>query len=344
MTGTLRRLLPAALLAALVLVAMAPPVASGDVPDRYDPKTERPVSARDKIKLIEKEYEKLLKKVGLSGPKRRSVEIDPKIAALPSPYEPGTPISQTEAIETEHYRFRSDAHPKLVEAYARQMEAFYDKFCDAFSFDKELEKKSEIWLYRDKDTFMKRENKGANVGGFYQPGNRRVTAYHGKFGMSSDTRTVLAHEGTHQFQHLVASGIFQQAPTWIIEGLAVYFESARYDGKKVHINEIPRDRLMVVQRAIKAGNYVPIRELIEVPQPKFTGFHYAHAWSVIYWFVWSHKKNRTVFTKYWDMCRQRKAGRKEFEKAIGVEIDELEEHWKEWVLKLNPNRKPSFDD
>ena len=318
------------------------------VPPRFDRKERRPSGIDEKTRLLERELRKLTRQTGELPPQANpapgsgatpptpSGEKKPSPEPRADPVPVDRPLAEIPPLETEHYAFRSDLDQELLRDYAKQMEKFFERFCKVFTFDGRLQRKCDVWIYRDQKTFMKQENKPATVGGFYTLGNRRVTVYHGKFGMTGDTRVVLAHEGTHQFQHLVSNGIFQNAPTWIIEGLAVFFESSRYDGKKVHIGEIPRDRLIVVQRAIKAGEYVQIKDLIETRQSEFTGFHYAHAWSLIYWFVYTHKQNQAIFKRYWDLCRTQRVRTRDFEKAIGVPIEELETHWKEWVLDLDP--------
>jgi hypothetical protein len=122
---------------------------------------------------------------------------------------------------------------------------------------------------------------------------------------------------------------------WIIEGLAVFFESAYYDvaSKKVIIGTIPYDRLNTVKMMIQRKNYIKIQELIRTDQAQFTAIHYAHAWSIIYWMVYT-TRNRQVFTNIWETCKQGGLTEQQFADIIKVDMDKWEEVWKQWVLQL----------
>ena len=56
------------------------------------------------------------------------------------------------------------------------------------------------------------------------PSTQPANMSFGQFGATGDTYGVLAHEGTHQFEHRMMEGdaqSFLQRPIWLIEGLAV---------------------------------------------------------------------------------------------------------------------------
>jgi hypothetical protein len=69
---------------------------------------------------------------------------------------------------------------------------------------------------------------------------------------------------------------------------------------------------------------------------------YNHAWSLIYWLVYTNKNNQRVFNDYWrKACESGDTGNSStFLDTIGVPIEMLEEHWKEWVLILSPDDMP----
>ena len=203
--------------------------------------------------------------------------------------------------------------------------------------------KGTIHIYASRREFRGSTGSGPNTGGFYQTGIRRVTAFHGPFGNTGNTRDVLAHEGTHQFEDFVLGGRgFGNCPEWILEGLAVLFESAIYDGKEVVVGLVPSDRLQTLKRGLASGSLIPLNRLIRTSQSQFTAYHYAHAWSLIYMVLYSSEsKSVRKKTQKWfaDLFTAAKTGpvtpAMVIERCGGAEgFAELEQRWKDFIRDL----------
>ena len=85
---------------------------------------------------------------------------------------------------------------------------------------------------------------GQTVGGFFVPTLGSIFAYEesSKWGGDSfSVEHVLAHECSHQFLHVTCNGS-DHVPTWINEGLAVYFESGIFKNGTFVIQP-PRERI-----------------------------------------------------------------------------------------------------
>lgn len=249
------------------------------------------------------------------------------------------PWNQAHVYESKYYKITSNTRQKYIKVYAIMLDKFFEKYVKVFRFSKTLKRRLPVYIYANHQQFMSMERKPPGVGGFFQwgGGGAKVVAYHGTFGQSGNTFTVLAHECTHQFENLVLGGTsMRRTPMWIIEGLAVFFESAYYDvaNKKVIIGTIPYDRLGTVKRMIRRGNYIRIQELIRTGQAQFTAIHYAHAWSIIYWMVYTNSRNRKIFMKIWETCKQGGLSEKQLKDIIKVDFGKWEEVWKDWVMKL----------
>jgi hypothetical protein len=246
--------------------------------------------------------------------------------------------------ESRHYRIKSNVRPEYAKRYGKMMDRYYKRFLKVFKefLPRGEIKKSDIWIYASRAEFRRAEGMGPSTGGFYFTGNKRVTAFHGPFGNTGGTREVLAHEGTHQFQDICLGGRFGNAPTWILEGLAVLFESAVYDGKEVVIGLVPRDRLQVLKRGLASGTLIPLTRLIRTPQSSFQAYHYAHAWGLIYMVLYysDNAKIRKRTQKWFsDLFAAAKKGRVTAalveERCGGREkFLELEQKWKEWIRDL----------
>ncbi len=278
------------------------------------------------------------------------VEAEPEDDSWYDDHEPVMEWDQAQkrvrAHESKYYRIYTNLKPEYAKRYGQMLDLYAVQFQRVFThfLPQGGVPRSEILIYPSQEEFMAHEGMGPSVGGYYTTMGKRVVAYHGRFGPTGTTRTVLAHEGTHQFQDIILPGRFQNAPIWIIEGFAVFFESAYFDAKakKVRIGYVPRDRLANLKAVIQGGAYIPLSELIRTPQHLFSGLHYAHAWSLIYMMVyWSddkdeRKKYQKVFTDLFFLAKTKQVTAEDVETLWGgkEKFAAFEERWKKWVLDL----------
>ncbi|MHC4830166.1 MAG: hypothetical protein ACYTFT_07400 [Planctomycetota bacterium] len=210
----------------------------------------------------------------------------------------GKPWGAAHKIESDNYIIMCNAPEHLAKGYSQFMEKLYTAYDKVFGkFKRHHTGKSTIYIFRNIGDFQEYGGGQPGVGGFYRPKSpavnlypdRIVSAYHGTFGATGSTREVLAHEGTHQFQHLICAGSarkFLMRPMWFVEGLAVYFGDGYAFDKKGNLEiGLPRDRVQAIQGLIKSGHAPPLKQLIRMPQRVFNGFHYAPAWSLCYYFM-----------------------------------------------------------
>lgn len=252
------------------------------------------------------------------------------------------PWSQAREFETDNYIITTNVREEYVRNYARMLELYHARFCRVFQnfLPRGGIPKSRVTIYANQQEFMSQTGMGPDVGGFYSTLGRTVTAYHGRFGDTGTTRTVIAHEGTHQFEDIIVP--FDNCPIWLLEGFAVFFESAYYDGETVRIGTVPQDRLTALKRGIESGDYIPLTELIRCSQAEFTGYHYAHAWSLIYMMVYYNtdarlrRNNQEVFSGLFRLARERPVTPEDVEALFGgpERFAAFEETWKQWVLDL----------
>ena len=248
--------------------------------------------------------------------------------------------------ESKFYKIYSNIKPEYKKRYGLMMDVYSGMgFQKVFApFIKGGIPKGAIYIYPSQDEFKQHEGMGDGVGGFYQPGQNCVKCYHGRFGQTGTTRTVLVHEGTHQFEDFVIPGKMWNAPIWIIEGFAVFFESAHFSQKeaKVKIGFIPHDRLQNLKMGIAANRYIHLPELIRTDQPAFTGYHYAHAWSLIYFIIYSgktdaqRKKRQKIFTDLFFLAQTKRVTPEDVEALWGgkEKFAAWEDEWKQWLLDL----------
>lgn len=204
------------------------------------------------------------------------------------------PWAEACVLETPHYLVRSNVPKAQLLAYGRILEAFHHLLVQFFGVKKDPglwtrveASRSEVWIYGTEDAFIVATEEEDSVG-LYDMDTRRLTTYHGMHGeedeVTNNTRTTLAHEGTHQFHHLIIGDRFESCPEWLGEGFASFVEGADYDWRR-HRARIGRPVpywLVPVQEALAAGEAIPFADLIRTEADDFSADHYAHAWSVIY--------------------------------------------------------------
>lgn len=290
---------------------------------------------------------------GSPGPMQPAGEPDARDKEDKAWYLDTTRVGDFDAaatIESKYYKIKTNVKPEYATRYGEMMDRYYGRFLKVFKeFLPPGEiSKSTIWIYSSQQEFMGSTGMPDGVGGFYNTGNKRVTGYHGTFGNNGNTRTVLAHEGTHQFEDVVLQGSFGNCPIWILEGLAVFFESAFWDGEDVVIGLVPTDRLSALKRGLQANSLIPLSQLIRTPQPQFTAYHYAHAWSLIYMVLY-YGGNKAVrqrcqqwFTDLMMSSRQGPVTAEMVEERCGGKDKflELEQKWKEWLGELSYDFDP----
>jgi hypothetical protein len=292
-------------------------------------------------------------------PKGKAVEIEPEDTAWYDDH--ATNMSWDEAklkpYESRFYLIYTNIKPEYAKRYGLMMDVYSLKYRRVFNAEKNIRgaiPKGKIYIYPDQQSFMAGEKVSEGVGGFYQPGQNRVVCYHGRFGPTGTTRTVLVHEATHQFEDFVLPGKMWFAPIWIVEGFAVFFESAKWDGKEVNIGHVPHDRLMNLKQGIAANNYIHLPELIRTEHAAFTGYHYAHAWSLIYYMLYGGKTkkirehNQQVFSDLFFLAKTKgtPVTPEDVEALWGgkEKFAAWEEEWKQWLVDLPYDFDPKDPD
>jgi hypothetical protein len=152
-------------------------------------------------------------------------------------------------LETAHYHITTQVSPARLVQYGVYLEALYRAYSGIYEPDSVPPYKLEIHIFNTQEDFMTAAAAhsfpvGQTVGGFFVPTLGSIFAYEesSKWGGDSfSVEHVLAHECSHQFLHMACNGS-DHVPTWINEGLAVYFESGIFKNGTFVIQP-PRERI-----------------------------------------------------------------------------------------------------
>ena len=154
------------------------------------------------------------------------------------------PWAQAWEMETEHYHLTSNTSPARLAWHGAYLEALYRAYAVIYQPARMPPGKCEVHLFNTQAEFRATANAwgsrlpppsdGSILGGFFAPGLASLWVYEesGILGGSDMAiEHVIAHECSHQFLHLATNGN-RTVPTWLNEGLAVYFESGVFrDGQ-----------------------------------------------------------------------------------------------------------------
>lgn len=230
-------------------------------------------------------------------------------------------------VETAHYHITCQVSPGKAFYYAALCEALYRQFYDLYEPETVIPYKMEIHIF---NTFKDFSSGAGSIGipvsfgtgGFFYPTLLCIFAYEESTQVSSDFTPdkVIAHELSHQFLHLTCNGS-DHVPTWINEGLAVYFETFEFKRGK-YINKAPRGRiaqLVGVYRRQKdvlwsMDNY--IKHYGHIP-----GLNYAEVYAMThFWVFGAGKPGKKRFVAYWKALKNGEDGTEAFERIFLEDI------------------------
>lgn len=241
-------------------------------------------------------------------------------------------------IESEHYTVKCNSTEEVAKRYSEVMEKLFNLYNSEFPNLYTKKMKWEVWIFKTRSEFQNRhKQKGKSTAGYYSPSDKRIYTYHGLFGVSGSTFNILAHEGTHAFQHSFLK-TYHQVPTWLLEGMAVVFEGIEVgkDGK-LSLDKPQRDRLVQLKVELKSGKAMKLADVVGEDAKPFSRRTYAYAGLFIWWLSKTGPKQRRVIDDLLASLSKRKYEKDELEKLLqshlGKNLDAVEREWRGWVRK-----------
>jgi tetratricopeptide (TPR) repeat protein len=180
------------------------------------------------------------------------------------------------------------------------------------------------------------------VEGYYNPLDRTLIA--------SGLGFVTTHEFTHALHAADLEQLGQDHPIWLVEGLAVIFESTEWEKGPGDVEILaPRDnmRLRGLQASARLKNLIPLSRLFKMEQKEFVGQNamlcYAESGSVIHYLY-----DKGLLRKFYDTFKQTysqdKTARLALEKTTGQSLDDFQKDWQAWMIKrVPPTLKAAVD-
>jgi len=260
---------------------------------------------------------------------------------------PGWPMRQEGdllVVETPHYIFRTDHAPEAAQRVAGHQEALFLELYRRMGKTKPAAefKRMEVVFFTTQARFRAAMGPQAEGSQGLFLGDR-MGAWAAPDQIDALLET-LRHEGTHQF---VAQFIGPTCPVWLNEGLAVYFQNARFRAGGLETGQVPLYLLAALKGAMKDGKLVPLGRMLAMTTDEWAAsvraggpqalLQYPEAWAVVSFLEQGHKgKYRGPFLQYIHLVSRGEASAEAWQRTFGADVTLLESHWKDYITGLQP--------
>jgi hypothetical protein len=226
-----------------------------------------------------------------------------------------------------------DESPATVKHHATGILRWSIRLLEAEYFAKRPNKLIEIWLFRNKDTYMKGAKK------FF--GDEPDTPY-GYYSSEHDAMVMNIGPGAgtlvHEVVHPFVEANFPGAPSWFNEGLASLYE--RPTERKGHIWGLPNWRLPSLQREIATRTLPAMARLLGTTSEQFYSADfdsYAYARYLVLYL--QDQGKLTEFYRAFVADKDDPTGQKALEAVIGEPLDSFEPRWRKWAAALRGDNR-----
>jgi hypothetical protein len=166
--------------------------------------------------------------------------------------------------------------------------------------------------------------------GLYSPALRQLLVWN--VPDKGDLLRTVRHEGLHQYLDSV-----MEAPVWLSEGLAEYFEMADFTRRASAEIPVRRDHVELLRGAL--ARWRPLFELVELDDDAFyadSDLHYAQAWASVYFLRHSTPEHRAAFERLLELLAARVPAPDAVRASLGEDLHALDYELRRFVLALEP--------
>lgn len=267
---------------------------------------------------------------------------DRMVTSIPSGKAKPTTWANAWQIETEHYHITANRSPARLAFLGLYFEALWRSYSKVFLPTSMPPIKSEVHIFErasefegcskewQSPTFVVRHGNEI-MGGFFSPLHLSMFLYEENealVGPTGSVEHVSAHECTHQFVHLACNGS-HHVPTWLNEGLAVYFENGVLRNGEFQ-TKLPIKRLEQLKTT-----YAQTKSTLW-PLDKYLDYHggipadnYGEVFAMTYFWVFSDqnspkkpgvKNGKDRFQEYWNALKEKEDGSQAFERIFMADM------------------------
>lgn len=249
------------------------------------------------------------------------------------------PFAKTDSVawnqawecETANYHITCSASPLTTASVGALMEALNVAFVGVFEPENLPPYKMEIHILPNVREFVRiahakgfgpiQDGSGGSLtGGFFVPSQLCIYTFEEPVrGFPTRMDKVLAHEASHQFLHVTCNGS-DHVPTWINEGLAVYFESGEFKGGRFTWQP-PKERIQQLNAhyAREKSTLIPLEDYFD-HYGHIPAMCYAEVYALTHFWVWGAKGGKERFQNLWKALKAGEDGNAAFERIFMADI------------------------
>ena len=234
--------------------------------------------------------------------------------------------------DTPYYIIHTDVQgDDLREAKVRLTRMFETYRARTRSFAGQIDKRFDFYLYKNKEDYFQAGGPPGSAG-IFKGAVLMATAA----GDLQKAWPVVQHEGFHQFAKAV---LRSEPPTWLNEGIAVYFQDSLFTGDTYYTGLISPVRLSRLQAAMKSNRLKSFKDLAAISHDqwnrKLVQDNYDQVWSIVHYLVHGeNSKYQKPFSDYIDELAKGQPSGKAWQQARLPDLKLLEPQWRAWLASL----------
>ena len=233
-------------------------------------------------------------------------------------------------LETRHYHVTTHVSPAKLMEYGALLEALYAVYSKTYDPETVPPFKLEVHVLNTQSDFMDFSASlggpvSQGVGGYFIPSYLSIVVFQGTEGAGfppeATVDKIMAHECSHQFLHVTCNGS-EHVPTWMNEGLAVYFENGRFDRTSGQfILQSPKGRIQSLQ-----GIYGQQKHTLW-PLDKYLGHYggisaeqYGEVYAMVHFWIFGAQGGTKRFKTYWTALKAGENGSDAFDRVFMADL------------------------
>jgi tetratricopeptide (TPR) repeat protein len=235
--------------------------------------------------------------------------------------------------ESRHYRVRSDIDVQLCKAASKVLENSLKAYKKDLGREPRDDRIYPVMLFSGEAGYQAYTEdllggRAENTAGLFSPALKQLLIWN--LPDREQMFTTVQHEGFHQY----LDSIMDDAPRWLNEGLAEYYEVMDLSGLVTDHGTVNKNHLSL----LRSKGYKPLKELLHYSPAEFYVdgiWSYAQSWSFVHFLLHSTEENRALFDKLIDLlCEGRPV--KAAVNAVFSDLDQeqLQSAWKAHVKQL----------
>lgn len=239
-------------------------------------------------------------------------------------------------FESKNYVVSSDLSQGICFEISQELEKYYRKYAAHIRRPKNVEQRRfQVYFFSGETGYQSYcedllGSPAESTLGLYSPSLKQLLIWN-----SPDKRTMMRtvrHEGFHQYLDRITS----EAPVWLNEGMAEYFEQSRLIQTRWKDDQVNEQHVALLRST--SGKWTPLEDFVYLDDRSFranSGLHYPQAWAFVHYLYNASSRSKKRLDSLLDALHEG-ANRKQALESAFEEVDweKLELEFERYVHAL----------